>query len=169
MTGAAREVALVTASDAALGARLRAATWRGAIPTVVVAPGDRRAGRLAVAAGAEIASVWPDRSRQVVLVDRPLDARESAALAGRTVIAAPGALLATPPGARMVSIVGSAGTALPGAGVCREGTEVVVQHSTRTVLPSVPGLVEHRRARRFGDTALTFLRARGYTPDGSRP
>ncbi len=59
--------------------------------------------------------------------------------------------------------------ALRGAGVCREGTEVVVQHSTRTVLPSVPGLVEHRRTRRFGDTALTFLRAEGYTPDGSRP
>jgi 16S rRNA (guanine966-N2)-methyltransferase len=59
--------------------------------------------------------------------------------------------------------------ALPGAGVCREGTEVVVQHSTRIVLPSVPGLVEHRRPRRFGDTALTFLRAGGYTPDGSRP
>jgi 16S rRNA (guanine966-N2)-methyltransferase len=58
---------------------------------------------------------------------------------------------------------------LAAAGVCREGTEVVVQHSTRTVLPSVPGLAAHRRARRFGDTALTFLRAAEYTPDGSRP
>jgi 16S rRNA (guanine966-N2)-methyltransferase len=58
--------------------------------------------------------------------------------------------------------------ALGGAGVCREGTEVVVQHSTRTELPAVAGLVAHRRARRFGDTALTFLRAGGYTPDGSR-
>jgi 16S rRNA (guanine(966)-N(2))-methyltransferase RsmD len=59
--------------------------------------------------------------------------------------------------------------ALAGAGVCRDGTEVVVQHSTRTVLPDVPGLTAHRRPRQFGDTALTFLRAGGYTPDGSRP
>ena len=53
--------------------------------------------------------------------------------------------------------------------VCRAGTEVIVQHSTRTTLPAVPGLAPHRRARQFGDTALTFLRAEGYTPDGSRP
>jgi 16S rRNA (guanine(966)-N(2))-methyltransferase RsmD len=53
--------------------------------------------------------------------------------------------------------------------ICRAGTEVIVQHSTRTTLPSVPGLVPHRRPRQFGDTALTFLRAEGYTPDGSRP
>lgn len=59
--------------------------------------------------------------------------------------------------------------ALAAAGVCRDGTEVVVQHSTRTVLPPVEGLAAHRRPRRFGDTALTFLRAEGYTPDGSRP
>jgi 16S rRNA (guanine(966)-N(2))-methyltransferase RsmD len=59
--------------------------------------------------------------------------------------------------------------ALAAAGVCRDGTEVVVQHSTRTVLPDVAGLVAHRRQRQFGDTALTFLRAGGYTPDGSRP
>jgi 16S rRNA (guanine966-N2)-methyltransferase len=59
--------------------------------------------------------------------------------------------------------------ALAAARVCRDGTEVVVQHSTRTVLPPVAGLATHRRPRRFGDTALTFLRAGGYTPDGSRP
>jgi len=59
--------------------------------------------------------------------------------------------------------------ALVGTRVCRDGSEVVVQHSTRTVLPAVPGLVAHRRARRFGDTTLTFLKAEGYTPDGSRP
>src|SRR5262245_19581446 len=58
--------------------------------------------------------------------------------------------------------------ALGAARICRDGSEVVVQHSTRTTLPSVPGLVAHRRARRFGDTALTFLRAGEYTPDGSR-
>jgi 16S rRNA (guanine966-N2)-methyltransferase len=59
--------------------------------------------------------------------------------------------------------------ALAATRVCREGTEVVVQHSTRTTLPPVEGFVDHRRPRRIGDTALTFLRAEGYTPDGSRP
>ena len=59
--------------------------------------------------------------------------------------------------------------ALAASGVCRAGTEVVVQHSTRTALPDVPGFAAHRRPRQFGDTALTFLRAEGYTPDGSRP
>ena len=53
--------------------------------------------------------------------------------------------------------------------ICRAGTEVIVQHSTRTTLPTVPGLAPHRRTRQFGDTALTFLRAEEYTPDGSRP
>jgi 16S rRNA (guanine(966)-N(2))-methyltransferase RsmD len=53
--------------------------------------------------------------------------------------------------------------------VCRAGTEVIVQHSTRTTLPPVPGFAPHRRPRQFGDTALTFLRAEEYTPDGSRP
>ena len=53
--------------------------------------------------------------------------------------------------------------------ICRAGTEVIVQHSTRTTLPTVPGLTPYRRPRQFGDTALTFLRAEEYTPDGSRP
>jgi hypothetical protein len=53
--------------------------------------------------------------------------------------------------------------------ICRAGTEVIVQHSTRTTLPTVPGLAPYRRPRQFGDTALTFLRAEEYTPDGSRP
>ena len=59
--------------------------------------------------------------------------------------------------------------ALAAARICRDGAEVVVQHSTRTVLPAVRGLTAHRRPRQFGDTALTFLRAEEYTPDGSRP
>jgi 16S rRNA (guanine(966)-N(2))-methyltransferase RsmD len=59
--------------------------------------------------------------------------------------------------------------ALGATGVCRNGTEVVVQHSTRIELPAVPDLVAHRRPRRFGDSALTFFRAEEYTPDGSRP
>ena len=54
--------------------------------------------------------------------------------------------------------------ALAAARVCHDGSEVVVQHSTRTVLPAVPGLVTHRRPRRFSDTALTFLRAEGSKP-----
>jgi len=57
--------------------------------------------------------------------------------------------------------------ALAAARVCRDGSEVVVQHSMRTVLPVVSGLVAHRRPRRFGDTALTFLRAGGAAPDDS--
>jgi 16S rRNA (guanine(966)-N(2))-methyltransferase RsmD len=67
------------------------------------------------------------------------------------------------------SLAGRTLEALTASRVCRDGTEVVVQHSTRTTLPSVPGLSLHRRPRRFGDTALTFLRAGGYTPDGPRP
>jgi 16S rRNA (guanine966-N2)-methyltransferase len=65
-----------------------------------------------------------------------------------------------------------AGRTLEGLGatrICRAGTEVIVQHSTRTTLPTVRGLAPHRRPRQFGDTALTFLRAEEYTPDGSRP
>lgn len=49
--------------------------------------------------------------------------------------------------------------ALAASRVCRDGTEVIVQHSTRTALSPVPGLAAHRRPRRFGETALTFLRA----------
>lgn len=67
------------------------------------------------------------------------------------------------------ALAGRALAALTLAGVCRDGTEIVVQHSTRTALPAVEGLVPHRRARRFGDTALTFLRAEGYTRGRSRP
>jgi 16S rRNA (guanine966-N2)-methyltransferase len=49
--------------------------------------------------------------------------------------------------------------ALVGTRVCREGSEIVVQHSTRTELAAVRGLAAHRRPRRFGDTALAFFRA----------
>jgi 16S rRNA (guanine(966)-N(2))-methyltransferase RsmD len=66
------------------------------------------------------------------------------------------------------SLAGRALAALAAARVCRPGGEVVVQHSTRTTLPAIEGFADHRRARRFGDTALTFLRAEGYTPEGSR-
>lgn len=117
MSGAAREVALVSTGDAALGARLRAATWRGTIPTVVVAPGDRRAERLALAAGAEIGSVWPDLSRLVVLVDRPLDASDSARLAGHTVVAPAGVTLDPPPDVRVIRLVDAAAGSLPGEGI----------------------------------------------------
>jgi 16S rRNA (guanine(966)-N(2))-methyltransferase RsmD len=59
--------------------------------------------------------------------------------------------------------------ALIAARVCRDGAEVVVQHAAQTDLPPVEGLAAHRRPRRFGDTALTFLRAERYTSGGSRP
>jgi 16S rRNA (guanine(966)-N(2))-methyltransferase RsmD len=67
------------------------------------------------------------------------------------------------------SLAGRALVALAAARVCRPGGVVVVQHSTRDALPPAAGFAEHRRGRRFGDTALTFLKAEGYTPDGSRP
>jgi 16S rRNA (guanine966-N2)-methyltransferase len=67
------------------------------------------------------------------------------------------------------SLAGRTLEAVVGSAICRDGTEVIVQHSTRTVLPAIVGLTTRRRPRRFGDTALTFLRAEGYTPDGSRP
>jgi 16S rRNA (guanine966-N2)-methyltransferase len=67
-----------------------------------------------------------------------------------------------------MALAGRALAAVAAARVSRPGGEVVVQHSTRDTLPAVAGFVEHRRGRRFGDTALTFLRAEGYTPDGSR-
>jgi 16S rRNA (guanine(966)-N(2))-methyltransferase RsmD len=66
-------------------------------------------------------------------------------------------------------LAGRALATLAAARVCRSGSEVVVQHSTRDTLPAMAGFPEHRRGRRFGDTALTFLRAERYTPDGSRP
>jgi 16S rRNA (guanine966-N2)-methyltransferase len=66
------------------------------------------------------------------------------------------------------ALAGRALAAVAAARVSRPGGEVVVQHSTRDTLPMVDGFAEHRRGRRFGDTALTFLRAEGYTPDGSR-
>lgn len=117
MSDVVREVALVSTGGAGLGARLRAATWRGAIPTVVVAPGDRNAERLAAAAGAEIASVWPDLSRAVVIIDRSLAADDATALAGHTLVTVPGVDLAPPPGSRLVRIVDSARTTPSGAGI----------------------------------------------------
>jgi 16S rRNA (guanine966-N2)-methyltransferase len=92
---------------------------------------------------------------RVVLVERD----QSALRALRANLAALGA-----PRAAARTLEGFGGTR-----VCRAGTEVIVQHSTRTTLPTVPGLAPHRRPRQFGDTALTFLRAEEYTPDGSRP
>jgi 16S rRNA (guanine966-N2)-methyltransferase len=48
-------------------------------------------------------------------------------------------------------------------------SRIVVQHLTKTppVVPS--GLVSAGTPRRFGETALTFFRAEGYTPSGSKP
>jgi 16S rRNA (guanine966-N2)-methyltransferase len=59
--------------------------------------------------------------------------------------------------------------ALGGSRLLAAGARVVVQHPARTPLPAVAGLVPHRRARRFGETALTLLSAEGYTPDARGP
>ena len=45
---------------------------------------------------------------------------------------------------------------------------VVVQHFTKAPVPPVVGLAPDRAPRRFGETALTFLRAERYTPSGLR-
>jgi 16S rRNA (guanine966-N2)-methyltransferase len=43
-------------------------------------------------------------------------------------------------------------------------TQIVVQHSTHSVLPVPTALTSDRRSRQFGESALTFLRREGYTP-----
>lgn len=49
------------------------------------------------------------------------------------------------------------------------GAAIVVQHFAKTPVLPPSGLVVDREARRFGETTLTFFRAEGYTPPGSRP
>ena len=69
MSGAARAVALVcTGDDSNLGERLRAAVWRGLVPTVFLRGDDIAGRRLAEAAGAQTGSIWPDSSGCAVLV-----------------------------------------------------------------------------------------------------
>jgi 16S rRNA (guanine(966)-N(2))-methyltransferase RsmD len=58
---------------------------------------------------------------------------------------------------------------LVGTPLLQDGSEVVVQHFTKTP-PRVPaGLVARREPRRFGETTLTFLRREGYSPGGIPP
>jgi 16S rRNA (guanine966-N2)-methyltransferase len=59
--------------------------------------------------------------------------------------------------------------ALAAGPLLHPGSRIVVQHFTKTppVVPS--GLVSAGAPRRFGETALTFFRAEGYTPSGSKP
>lgn len=57
--------------------------------------------------------------------------------------------------------------ALTRSGLVRPGTRVVVQHRAGVPLPRVAGLEPVGPVRRFGDTALTLLEARGYTPRDS--
>ena len=93
MSGAARVVALVcTGDDPNLGERLRAAVWRGLVPTVFLRGDDIAGRRLAVAAGAQTGSIWPDSSGCAVLV-------QGAAAAGATTIDRPLVLDGAPPGA----------------------------------------------------------------------
>lgn len=118
MSGAAREVALVCAGDDGdLAARLRAAAWRGIVPTVVVDARDERALRLAVAAGAEVGSIWPDLTRPVVLVDRALSAAEAARLAGHTVLAAESVAIELPPDARLLRLIDLAAETSPASAI----------------------------------------------------
>jgi len=58
--------------------------------------------------------------------------------------------------------------ALVQSGLLGPGARVVVQHFAKGFVDAVPGLVPDREPRRFGETALTFLRAEGYTPPGPR-
>ena len=58
---------------------------------------------------------------------------------------------------------------LVGAGLLGPHALLVVQHFTKTAVGCPAGLVADRVSRRFGETALTFLRPEGYTPSGSRP
>ncbi len=49
--------------------------------------------------------------------------------------------------------------ALADGGVLLSGALVVVQHGTKTPPPDSPGVLALWKARRFGDTTLTFFRA----------
>jgi 16S rRNA (guanine966-N2)-methyltransferase len=57
---------------------------------------------------------------------------------------------------------------LAGSALLGPGARVVVQHFVKTAVTAPAGLVPAREPRRFGDTALTFLRGEAYTPPGSR-
>lgn len=52
-------------------------------------------------------------------------------------------------------------------GILSPGAVVVAKHFSRTELPAVIGLLASERARRFGDTALTFYRVAGSTEAGA--
>lgn len=87
MSASARRVALVVRGDAKdLAARLRAAAWRGIVPTVFVAAGDLRAERLAAAAGAERGVLSPGDGPGPVLVDGMAAAGERRGFSSRTVV-----------------------------------------------------------------------------------
>jgi len=59
--------------------------------------------------------------------------------------------------------------ALVRGGILGPAARVVVQHFGQSEVTAGTGLTADRPARRFGETALTFLRAERYTPSGSRP
>lgn len=59
--------------------------------------------------------------------------------------------------------------ALGGGALLAPGARVVVQHAARQALPEVAGVLRAEGTRRYGNSALTFFRAEGYTPPGSRP
>jgi glycosyltransferase involved in cell wall biosynthesis len=84
-----RTVSLVASiDDPDLIPRLRAAAWWGVRPTLFAPPNHATAARLARAAGADLGSIWPDRSRPAVRVDASLTAEAFRGLSDRTVVLA---------------------------------------------------------------------------------
>jgi 16S rRNA (guanine966-N2)-methyltransferase len=59
--------------------------------------------------------------------------------------------------------------ALAAGSLLHAGSRIVVQHFAKTPPAPAKGLVRAGEPRHFGETALTFFRAEGYTPPGSRP
>lgn len=75
---------IVRGDDPQVVERLRAATWRGLVVTVFAGSEDRRAVRLARAAGAELGAIAPDTHRPVVLC--PAGAPRSGVVGEQTLV-----------------------------------------------------------------------------------
>ena len=105
MSGATRAVALVcTGDDPDLGKRLRAASWRGLVPTVFLRSDDIDGRRLAVAAGAQIGSITPDMDGPAVLGEGRTDV---GSLGADQTLVLDGVSLPHAPRSRVLRLVGS--------------------------------------------------------------
>lgn len=101
-----RPISLVASfDDPDLVSRLRASAWWGLRPTLFAPPDDPTAERLARAAGADLGSIWPDRSRPAVRIDGPIGPDVLAALSGRTVVVPPDVSVTALAGARVLQRV----------------------------------------------------------------